>query len=185
MRINLKPKAYIFPLPVLIIGTYDENNIPNAMTAAWGCVSDYQKVSIVIDKNHKTMKNILLNKEFSVSITNSDNAKYADYVGLISGNDVNDKLIKTNWNIIKSDIMNAPIFDKLPLCLLCKMENYDEEKELLIGEVISISCDESILTNGKVDIVKLDPLCYDCENHGYYKIGKLVGKAFSIGSDVK
>ena len=55
MRKNLKPKAYIYPLPVLIVGAYDENGTPNAMNAAWGTVCDTAQVSICLDKNHKTV----------------------------------------------------------------------------------------------------------------------------------
>ena len=67
MKINLKPKAYLYPMPVIIVGTYDEDGTPNAMNAAWGTVSDEAQVSICISSTHKTMKNILKNKVFTLS----------------------------------------------------------------------------------------------------------------------
>ena len=95
MRKNLKPKAYIYPLPVLIVGTYDENGTPNSMNAALGTVCDTAQVSICLDKNHKTVKNLLKIKAFTVAIADSKNVIPADYVGVVSANDVADKLKKT------------------------------------------------------------------------------------------
>lgn len=185
MRKNLNNKAYICPLPVLVIGTYDENNIPNAMTAAWGSVCDTNLISIVISNEHKTMKNILLNKEFTVSIADEKNETNVDYVGIVSANDNLHKLDKINWNILKSSFINAPIFEELPLTLECKLIEYNQEKEMVIGEVVNVSVDEKILNNGKVDINLLNPLCYDTLNHNYYVMNKLVGKAFSDGKIIK
>lgn len=185
MRKNLNPKAYICPLPVLVIGSYDENGTPNAMTAAWGSVCDTKQISIVVSFEHKTMQNILLNKEFTVSITNEENIVEADYVGIVSANVALNKLEKTNWNIRKSEFVNAPIFEELPLTLECKMVEYDKEKEMLIGEVINVSVDEKILNNGKIDINLLKPVCYDTFNHNYFVMNKVVGKAFSDGMKLK
>ncbi len=39
MRKNFGAKAILYPMPVLIIGSYDENGTPDAMNAAWGGIS--------------------------------------------------------------------------------------------------------------------------------------------------
>ena len=139
MRKNLKPKAYIYPLPVLIIGTYDENGTPNAMNAAWGTVCDTAQVSICLSATHKTVKNLLKTKAFTVAIADSKNVIPADYVGVVSANDIPDKLVKTGWTITKSEFVNAPIIEDLPLVLECKLVSYDTETEICIGEVINVS----------------------------------------------
>lgn len=185
MRTNLNPKAYIYPLPVLVIGTYDELLIPNAMTAAWASVCDTNKISIVIDKSHKTMNNILLNKEFTVSIADVDNMEQVDYVGIISGNNEPNKLSKTNWVVEKSDFVNAPVFLNFPLVLECKLESYNEDLEMIIGEVVNVNVNEEILTNGKIDLNKFNPICYDTGSHGYYNLGYRVGNAYLEGKKVK
>ena len=182
MRKNLTPKAYIYPLPVLIIGTYDENGNPNAMNAAWGTVCDNDKVSICVSYSHKTAKNILKNKQFTVAMADEKNVIPADYVGIVSGNKVPNKIEKTGWTVIKSEKINAPIFNELPLVLECELESYDEESEVLIGKVIGVSIEESILnSDGNIDLYKFKPICYDCGTHGYYALGKRVGNAFSDG----
>lgn len=185
MRTNLKPKAYIYPLPVLVIGTYDKKNIPNAMTAAWGCVCDTNKISIVIDKTHKTMANILENKEFSVSITDVNNMVKADFVGTTSGNDNPNKLEKVNWTILKSEFINAPIFEEFPLVLECKLESYNEELEMVIAEIVNVSVNDEIITNDKIDLNKFNPICYDTGTHGYYNLGYRVGNAYLEGKKIK
>lgn len=186
MRKNLKPKAYMYPLPVLIIGTYDENGTPDAMNAAWGTVCDTAKVTICLEQSHKTVKNLLKTGAFTVAIADSENVVPADFVGVVSANDVPDKLSKTGWHITKSVFVNAPIIEELPLVLECKLVSYNTETEICIGEVVNVSVDERILdAKGKIDLDKFQPICYDCDGHGYYKLGEKVGQAFFDGLKLK
>lgn len=186
MRKNLKPKAYIYPLPVLIIGTYDENGVPNAMNAAWGTVCDMARVSICIDKGHKTIKNLMKTKEFTVAIADKNNVIQADYVGVVSGNKEPNKLAKTGWTITKSEFVNAPVINELPLVLECRLVSYNEESEICIGEVVNVSVDENILDKkGKIDLTKFKPICYDTCNNSYYSLGEKVGSAFVDGHRLK
>ena len=186
MRKNIKPKAYIYPLPVLIVGTYDEEGTPNAMNAAWGTVCDTAQVSICLSATHKTVKNLLKTKAFTVGIADKKNVVAADYVGVVSANNVPDKLIKTGWSIVKSEFVNAPIIEDLPLVLECKLVSYDTETEICIGEVVNVSVDEGILDEkGKIDLTKFSPICYDTDGHGYYTLGERVGSAFSDGLKLK
>ncbi len=186
MRKNLKPKAYIYPLPVLIVGTYDENGTPNAMNAAWGTVCDTAQVSICLSATHKTVKNLLKTKAFTVAIADSKNVIPADYVGVVSANGVANKIEKAGWHTVKSEFVNAPIIEELPLVLECKLVSYDTESEICIGEVVNVSVDNSILdAKGKIDLTKFKPICYDCDGHGYYTLGEKVGQAFSDGLKLK
>lgn len=186
MRKNLTPKAYIYPLPVLIVGTYDENGVPNAMNAAWGTVCDTAQVAICLSAGHKTVKNLLKSGAFTVAIADVKNVAAADYVGLVSGNKEPNKLAKTNWKITKSPFVNAPMIEDFPLVLECKLVSYDTDTEICIGEVVNVSADESILNEkGKIDVKKLQPLCYASEVRGYYALGKKVGNAFSDGLQLK
>ena len=185
MRKNLKTKSYMYPLPVLIVGTYDENGVPDAMNAAWGTVCDTAQVAIVLSATHKTVKNLLKTRAFTVAMADSDNVLPADYVGIVSANDVPDKLQKTGWHITKSEFVNAPVIEELPLVLECKLVSYDTDTEICIGEVVNVSADERILSDGKIDLTKFRPLCYDCDGHGYYTLGERVGQAFSDGKKLK
>lgn len=186
MRKNLKAKAYIYPLPVLIVGTYDENGVPDAMNAAWGTTCDTAQVAICLSAGHKTVKNLLKTKAFTVAIADEQNVVAADYVGVVSANNVPDKLQKTGWRVTKSAFVNAPVIENFPLVLECKLVSYDEETEICIGEVVNVSVDDAILDEkGKIDLAKFRPLCYDCDTHGYYTLGKRVGNAFSDGLRLK
>ncbi len=186
MRKNLKAKAYVYPMPVLIIGTYDENGVPDAMNAAWGMTCDSAQVAICLSSTHKTVKNLLKTQAFTVAIADKNNLVAADYVGIVSANNVPDKLTKTGWHVRASEFVNAPVIEEFPLVLECKLVRYDEETELCFGEVVNVTADEKILDeNGKVDLTKFSPLCYDCDTHGYYTLGERVGKAFSDGFALK
>ena len=182
MRKNFGAKALLYPMPVLIIGTYDENGKANAMNAAWGGISEETEISICIDSGHKTAKNIVKKGAFTVSVADAENVVACDYVGVVSGNKEPDKIAKTGWHVSKSESVNAPLFDELPMVLECKLISYDEETCRLVGKIVNVSADERILDEkGKIDLTKFSPITYDPVNHTYCKIGEVVGKAFSDG----
>lgn len=185
MRKNLGAKPYLYPMPVLIIGTYDENGVPNAMNAAWGMACDMDKLALTLSAGHKTMKNILKTGDFTVSIATEDTLASCDYVGIVSGNTTPDKMEKSGFTTVKSTFVNAPIINELPLTLECELESYDTESEILIGVIKNVSADESILTDGKIDLSRLKPITYDTANHDYVALGAIVGKAFSDGKRLK
>lgn len=182
MRKNLGAKAILYPMPVLIVGTYDEDGKPNAMNAAWGGISEETQISISVDDGHKTAKNVVKAGAFTVSIADAENVVACDYVGIISGNKEPNKIEKAGWHTSKSEFVNAPLFDELPMALECKLISYDAETCRLVGEIVNVCADERILDeHGKVDLNKFSPITYDPVNHIYRKIGDAVGKAFSDG----
>lgn len=182
MRKNFGKKPFLYPMPVLIIGTYGEDGIPNAMNAAWGGIVDSGKIGICLDAGHKTVDNILKRGAFTVSVADADHVTEADYVGMFSGHKVPNKLEKAGLHTTKSEFVDAPLIDEFPMALECKMFSYDEESELMIGEIVNVSADESILgEDGKIDPAKLRPITYDPVNHKYLVIGEKVGNAFEDG----
>lgn len=186
MRKSLGAKPILYPMPVLIIGTYDENGNANAMNAAWGGISEETEISICVDDGHKTAANVIKSGAFTVGIADEENLVRCDYVGIVSGNTNHDKIGKTGWHITKSGLVNAPVFVELPLTLECRLVSYDERTCRLVGEIVNVSADERILDeNGKIDLNKFTPITYDPVNHTYRKIGEVVGKAFSDGMKIK
>lgn len=185
MRKNLGPKSIIYPEPVLIISTYDEKGNPDAMNAAWGGLSDVNEIHLCLSYEHKTVKNILKTKEFTVSFGTKKYEKECDYVGMVSANNVKDKLAKCNFHTIKSKKINAPIIKELPLTLECKLIKYEKKTGHLYASIINVSVDEEILTDGKVDIKKLEPIVFDGLNNTYHVVGKKVGNAFSDYKKIK
>ena len=186
MRKNLGAKAILYPMPVLIIGTYDEKGTPNAMNAAWGGISEKTEISICVDDSHKTAENVVKSGAFTVSIADKTNVVAADYVGIVSGNNQEDKIAKCGWTAEKSELVNAPLFKELPLTLECKLKSYDKDTCRLVGEIVNISADESILDDkGRISLEKFFPITYDPVGHTYRTLGDVVGKAFSDGKNLK
>ena len=181
-RVDFGAKPWIFPMPVLIIGTYDENGVPNAMNAAWGTITDMNEITISLAP-HKTTDNILLHKEFTVSIATEDFYLPCDYVGVVSANDVPNKFEKAGFHATKSEKVNAPLIDELPMALECRVKSYEDE--ILVGEILNIIADEKVLTDGKIDPKKLKPIAYDPVNHTYLTLGNVVGHAFKDGLQLK
>ena len=186
MRKNFGAKSFLYPMPVLIVGTYNENGTPNAMNAAWGGISEEAQISICIDNGHKTAKNLVKTGAFTVSVADAQNVVACDYVGIVSGNKEPEKIEKAGWHATKSEFVNAPLFDELPMARECKVKSYNEETCILVGEIVNVCANEKILDEkGKIDIEKFSPVTYDPVHHTYRKIGDAVGKAFSDGLKLK
>lgn len=184
MRKNFGAKAIIYPMPVFIIASYDEKGVPDAMNAAWGGISEYNEISMCLSSGHKTVKNILERKAFTVSMATQATVVPCDYVGLVSANDVPNKLEKAGFHTTKSENVDAPMIDELPMCVECKLKSYDENTCIMVGEIINVNADESVLTDGNIDPMKLRPITYDGMAHAYYVLGEKVGNAFSDGKKI-
>lgn len=185
MRMNFGIKPWMYPMPVLIIGTYNEDGVANAMNAAWGGIVGADKIAICVDLSHKTTENIKARKAFTVSFADAAHVVEADYVGIVSGNDIPDKLDKAGLHTYKSELVDAPIIEEFPMTLECEVESYDDETEILIGRILNVSADESILDeDGNVDPAKFGPITFDPVNNTYVKLGEVVGAAFSDGAKI-
>lgn len=185
MRKDFGPKTWLYPMPVFIVAAYDNEGNPNAMTAAWGGIYTDDKVGICLSEGHRTTHNILATKAFTVSMATVQHTIACDYVGIVSGNKVPDKLAHAGFHTTKSQHVNAPLIDELPMTMECELVSYDQESNFLIGKIVNVSADESILTDGRIDPAKLQPITYDPVNHNYIAIGDKAGNAFSDGKKLK
>lgn len=181
-RIDLGAKPLLFPMPVLIIGTYDKDDVPNAMNAAWGMISDMNEISISLSE-HKTTENLAVTGAFTVSMATEGTVVPCDYVGIESAKKVPDKFAKAGFHATKSSMVNAPLIDELPVALECKVKSF--ENGILIGEIVNVTADDSVMTDGKIDVKKLKPIAYDPDANTYVALGDVVGKAFADGLQLK
>lgn len=190
MRKNFED-AMVTPLPVLMIGTYDEDGNANVMNIAWGGQCGPKHIAINIglpEVEKKTLKNIKVKKEFTVSYATKDTMEISDYFGLFSGNVV-DKIAEAEVNVEKAENVDAPIIAEYPLtaeCKLVEMNENDLGEMHIIGEIVNISADESILDNdGNISVDKLQPIIYDSIEKTYRIVGEVVGTAFEDGIKIK
>lgn len=182
MRKDLGNEINFLPLPVLMIGTYDENGNANVMNAAWGGIYDYGKIFISLSK-HKTTDNLELKKAFTVSFATKETELISDYFGVVSGND-EDKIKKAGVHVVKSKFVDAPIIEEYPLTLECTVESFEDGD--LIGKVVNCSIDEKYLDeNGKIDVNKMEIITFDMVSNTYRVLGDVVGKAFEDGLKLK
>ncbi len=185
---NFKPKAWILPQPVLILGTYDADGTPNAMNAAWAGQWDMNEIMISLG-NHATTENLNRCPEFTVAFATQDTMTAADYVGIVSGRKEHDKISKTGWKHTKAENVNAPVFDCFPMTMECRIKQKIDESETgyyLIAEIVNIACDESYLAeDGKPDVEKMRLITFDPIHNGYVALGKRVGNAYHDGQKLK
>lgn len=187
MKKNIKTTEAIFPMPVLMIATYNEDDSIDVMNAAWGTMLDRDYVILNLTESHKTVQNIKKRKAFTVSIADAKHVVEADYFGIVSANNTPNKFEKSGLTSVKSKLVDAPIIQEFPICMECEFIEYQDGKYGcgVIGKIANVSADERIISNDKVDITKLEAIAFDPYTLGYYKVTERVGNAFKDGSKLK
>lgn len=185
MKKDLGVKPYVFPMPVLMIATYDEQEKVDVMNMAWGGICDDHMVALNISEEHQTADNIKKRMAFTLSIADIDHLEEYDYFGTVSGKNVVDKFERTGMHAIKSSRVDAPIILDYPLTLECKVVELQHTVNggfRVLGEIINVIADSKVLDeNGEIDPTKLNAFVFDQFQNGYYKIGEKVGEAWKSG----
>ena len=187
MRKNIKTTESIFPMPVLMIATYNEDGSVDVMNAAWGTMLERDHVILNLTETHKTVKNIKARKAFTVSIADSKHVVEADYFGVVSGNNTPNKFENSGLTVTKSENVDAPIINEFPICMECEFVEYQDDKYGcgVIGKVVNVTADEKVMNGDNVDVELVNAIAFDPYTHGYYKVTNRVGEAFKDGLKLK
>ena len=187
MRKKLNITEGIFPMPVLMIATYNEDRSVNVMNAAWGTMQARDHVVLSLTESHKTVKNIKARGAFTVSIADAAHIKEADYFGVESGNRVTDKFERSGLTATKAEHVDAPVINEFPLCMECEFVEYQDNEYGIgvIGKVVGVTADESVMAGDKVDMSLVNAIAFDPYTHGYYLVNQRVGEAFKDGLQLK
>ena len=180
MKKNLKPISGIFPMPVLMIATYNEDGSVDVMNAAWGMAQSMKELKLCLTESHKTVKNIKRTGYCTVALGTKDLVAESDYLGLVSANNVADKFEKSGLHAAKSENVDAPVIEEYPICMECKLVGFEDDGTLV--EVVNILAEEKYLNeDGTIKLDEIGIISYDPYGHGYYVVGEKVGQAFSEG----
>jgi len=189
MKKSLGPRTLAFPTPVWVVGTYDANDKPNVMTAAWGsiCCSKPPCIAVSLRKATYTYGNLVARGAFTISVPSEDYVKQTDYFGMVSGREVN-KFAQAHLTAAASTVVDAPYVAEFPLVLECKLIHTIEIglHTQFIGEILDVKADEAVLGDkGFPDIEKVRPIIFGPEIRSYHGIGKFLGQAFAVGKDIQ
>ena len=187
MKKQIKTTEAIFPMPVLLISTFNEDGSVDVMNAAWGTMLDRDMVALNLTETHKTVENIKARKGFVIHIADAKHVVEADFFGVVSGHKDPEKFKKSGLSFTKSELVDAPIINELPIAMECEFVEYQNDETGLgvIGKVVRTSVEEANLIDGKVDIDSLEAITFDPYTHGYYKVVGRVGEAFRDGLKLK
>ena len=184
MRKNFGAKTWVYPMPVLIIATYDADGNPDAMNAAWGGVYEENQEMLSLSQEHKTTRNIRERGAFTVSFADAAHTTESDYVGIVSANKVPDKLARAGLHTTRSAFVDAPLIDEFPMAIECRLIKFNEDG-VVIGEIVNVSADEGVLDEkGRIDPDKLQPVVFDPVHYAYRRLGEKVGNAFKDGMKI-
>ncbi|WP_088225531.1 flavin reductase family protein [Desulfosporosinus sp. FKB] len=187
MKKSMGARTLVYPTPVFVICTYDDEGNPNAMTAAWGgiCCSSPPCVAVSLRKATYTYSSLLAKKAFTLNVPSENYIKEADYFGLVSGKKEN-KFAHTGLTPVKSDLVDAPYIKEFPVNLECKIINVLEIglHTQFIGEVLDAKIDDTLQEKGDHPLIEqIKPLIFAPESRGYHVVGKQIAQAFAIGND--
>lgn len=187
MRKTIKTTEAIFPMPVLLVATYNEDGTIDVMNAAWGTMLDRDIIALNLTETHKTVENIKSRKAFTVSIADAKHVTEADYFGVVSGKTTKNKFKSSGLTAVKSENIDAPIINEFPICMECSFIEYQNAEYGcgVVGKIINVTVDENIMVNNKVDISLVNAIAFDPFTHGYYKVTERVGEAFCDGLKIK
>jgi flavin reductase (DIM6/NTAB) family NADH-FMN oxidoreductase RutF len=184
-RIKIDTNAFLYPMPMVLVGTAVENRA-NFMAVAWVSRVNARPpmIGVALGKSHYTNAGIHANKSFSVNIPGMDLIEKVDYCGLVSGKNHDKSQL---FDIFYGELPNTPMIRQCPLCLECKLVNPVDlpTNTLFIGEIIGTYAEERFLTAGKPDISKMIPFTLTMPDNNYWGVGKNAGKAWSIGKNLK
>ena len=185
MKKDLGLVQAVYPMPVLMVAAYDENEKVNVMNAAWGQICDEDKIILFIGEGKKTWLNIKASKAFTVALADEAHLDVADFFGIASGNKMDDKFERTGYHAVKSDKVNAPIIEEFPVVMECELLEFlhTDHVDGIVGKIVNVKAEESVLSdNGKVEPEKLHAVMFDTFRSGYYVTGEKVGQAWKTGA---
>ncbi len=184
MKKNLGVVPAVYPMPVLMVAAYDENEKVNVMNVAWGQICDSDKIILFIGEGKKTWLNIKASKAFTVALADEPHMDVADFFGIASGNKIDDKFERTGYHAVKSDKVYAPIIEEFPVVMECELLEVlnTEYVSGIVGKIVNVKAEERVLSEkDKIDPAKLQALMFDQFQNGYYVAGDKVGKAWNAG----
>lgn len=182
MKRDMGVKPFLFPMPVLMVATYNEDNTVDVMNMAWGGICDHNKVALNLEEGHKTVANIKERRAFTISVADTNHLDAADFFGIVSAKNVKDKFNRSGLHATKSVRVDAPVIEEFPLTLECEVEEIQPDGFRVVGKIINVLVEESVLNDkGTIDPLKLNAFVFDQFQGGYYKIGEKVGQAWCSG----
>ena len=182
MKKELGVHPYLFPMPVLMIATYGDDNVVDVMNMAWGGICAENMVSLNIVEDHKTSENIKKRGAFTLSIADIPHIEAADFFGIASGKEIKDKLGRVGFHASPSSKANAPVIEEFPFAMVCLLDHEDPETGMVYGKIVEVLAEESCLNaDGKFDLDLAQAVCYDSFSHSYRRIGEKVAPAFASG----
>ena len=185
MKKDLGLVQAVYPMPVLMVAAYDENEKVNVMNVAWGQICDEDKIILFIGEGKRTWLNIKASGAFTVALADEAHMDVADFFGIASGNKIDDKFERTGYHAVKSDRVHAPIIEEFPVVMECELNDVvsNDSFYCIVGKIVNVAAEEKVLAeNGKVDPAKLNALIFDQFQNGYYVSGEQVGRAWHAGA---
>lgn len=181
--VRLPPKTHLYPMPTTLVGAM-VNGKPNFLAIAYvgACCYEPPMIAIGINKRHHTTAGILENNTFTVNIPSQDMLEATDYVGMVSGREVDKSGL---FEVFYGDLKTAPMIRQAALAMECKVlkvVDLEGSNYTIIAQVVNTWVDENVLSRGVPDMAKMDPIIFAMYQNQYFKLGPQSGRAWHDGA---
>ena len=169
------------PMATTLVGALVDGKA-NFMAVAWLSRVNLKPpmISVSINKARYTRRGIIENGTFSVCLPTLEMREVTDYCGVVSGRKVNKSQL---FDVFYGELKTAPMIAECPLNMECRLAHKVElpTHGIFVGEIVAAYCEESFLTDGEPDMVKINPLLLTMEDKRYWSFGEQVGLAWKDG----
>jgi flavin reductase (DIM6/NTAB) family NADH-FMN oxidoreductase RutF len=173
----------LYPTPTTLVGAI-VNGKPNFITIAHIGIMTLTQISLGINKVHYTNAGIKENRTFSVNIPSEALVKETDYVGIVTGKKVDKSAL---FELFYGELKTAPMIKACSICMECRLDRIVdfESHDVFVGEIIETHVEESVLTEGRIDISKVKPILFDMPLKKYWSLGRPIADCWNIGKELK
>ena len=174
-------KVPVYPMPVLIVGANVDDKA-NFLTVAWFSMVNFKPptIAVVLNKGHYTNSGIRKNETFSINVPSTEMVEATDYCSIVSGFDHDKSRV---FDVSYGELKNAPLINECPVTAECRVVKIVEfaTHEVFFGEIIQTYANSDVLTDGRPDVTKVNPILYSMYDNNYWTLGKNIGRAMQMG----
>ncbi|WP_028579542.1 flavin reductase family protein [Desulfogranum japonicum] len=180
------PTNALYPMPTTLVGVTVDSK-PNFLAVAHVGIMNHgtpQYLSVGLNKDHYSNSGIHENKTFSICLPSENLMKKTDYCGIMTGKKTDKAAL---FDVFFGKLKTAPMIHECPVNMELKLQDVLSlgKHEIFIGELVQTYADDSVITEGNINIAKLSPLLFDMASKKYWALGEPLGDCWNIGKELK
>ncbi len=168
----------LYPKPMTVVGAYVDGKVNWLVVGHTGIIG-HNRILVSMSNKHYTNQGIKEAKKLSINLVSREMLPKADYVGSVSGHDV-DKSEVFDYHIGEN---GTPIIEASPLTMECDVVDIQESESFdnFICTVANTYASPEVLTqDGSLDYSRLKPVLFEFPTYSYLATGEVIGECLNL-----